>query len=261
MLLGIAVGAEDVSARMRRGDTYHAIERVRERLGLPPGSALQILSAANAYLGIVPDPMSSLPQQLAVIEVHLGMRSTLRADAYNACPRSRLASPRSNAVGEGFATDVFINSYELQLFALTAVSFLCIVVWTTRDLGNPHLKWPFAYIASCCLALLPLRIMLQRNQDHMPIWAPAAVSYLTIGAYDLFTTMALFWVFCMVDLNAMFDGHPQRIWETFMVVWYAMVPMMTSARLELSIAPRLPCLSSPSQPTEGCVCAHARLSS
>ena len=66
------------------------VERIAHARGLPPGGAIQVIAAANALMGIVAEPMTPLPEQLASLEAAMFPASCWRrshtvGDSCGAC--------------------------------------------------------------------------------------------------------------------------------------------------------------------------------
>lgn len=120
---------------------------------------------------------------------------------------------------------MFMRSYEVHLISISAGGLVCLCVWTQVSFFSP-LAWIYRHIACSCAVLLALRVLLQRS--NVFDWAPTVVSYSIIGAYVIFATIAVCWTHLTpVDLSETYGGHPERIWDTCVVVWYAVVPFLS----------------------------------
>ena len=121
-----------------------------------------------------------------------------------------------------FVHDMFMRSFDIHLFALSSVSFLCFCSWFMDD---GLLSWIYLQIGAATLTIVLLRVLLQCSS--VPDWAPTVLSYLMIGAYVFVSSVILYWGVYQVDLVHEFGGHPEKIWEKDMVLFYAVAPFVT----------------------------------
>ena len=118
-----------------------------------------------------------------------------------------------------FVDDVFMRSYDLQMATLGSGWLLSTFVYVVDQSNSPlAMKWPYLYFACMAIILAALRQLLKRHKRSMPAWGSTAVSYIFIGSYCFFMNAAFYWA-CNVDLSAVFDSEPERIWDSWGIIW------------------------------------------
>jgi hypothetical protein len=127
-----------------------------------------------------------------------------------------------------FAEDVFVRNYEVQMGSLGGVCFLCIAVLLLNPMvmSEHTCLWPYAYIVIGTLPMGAVRALMHHHRRSIPSWGPEAFTYMVMGSHVVFTTICLASVASGYgsNISAAFDGHPERIWEVFATVWYAIIP-------------------------------------